>query len=49
MEVSLACVMVQSAGRSVAGWWLWGAVRSGCLAGSVLWGPGRAARAARVR
>ena len=45
MEVSLACVVVRSAGRSVAGWWLGGAVRCGCLAGSVLWGPGRAARA----
>ena len=38
MEVSLACVVVQSAGRTVAGWWLGGAVRCGCLAGSVLWG-----------
>ena len=45
VEVSLACVMVRSAGGSVAGWWLGGAVRCGCLAGSVLWGPGRAARA----
>ena len=45
MEVSLACVVVQSAGRSVTGWWLGGAVRCGCLAGSVLWGPGRAALA----
>ena len=45
MEVSLACVVVRSAGRSVAGWWLGGAVRCGCLAGSVLWGLGRAARA----
>ena len=43
VEVSLACVVVRSAGRSVAGWWLGGAVRCGCLAGSVLWGPGRAA------
>ena len=43
--VSLACVVVGSAGWSVAGWWLGGAVRCGCLAGSVLWGPGRAARA----
>ena len=39
-EVSLACVVVRSAGRSVAGWWLGGAVRCGCLAGSVLWGLG---------
>ena len=45
VEVSLACVVVRSAGRSVAGWWLGGAVRCGSLAGSVLWGPGRAARA----
>ena len=45
MEVSLACVVVRSAGRSVAGWWLGGAVRVGCLAGSQLWGLGRAARA----
>ena len=45
VEVSLACVVVRSAGRSVAGWWLGGAVRCGCLAGSVLWGLGRAARA----
>ena len=45
VEVSLACVVVQSAGRSVAGWWLGGAVRCGWLAGSVLWGPGRAAQA----
>ena len=45
MEVSLACVVVRSAGRSVAGWWLGGAVRCGWLAGSVLWGLGRAARA----
>ena len=45
VEVSLACVVVQSAGLSVAGWWLQGAVRYGCLAGSVLWGLGRAARA----
>ena len=37
MEVSLACVAVRSAGRSVAGWWLGGAVRCGWLAGSVLW------------
>ena len=42
--VSLACVAVRSADRSVAGWWLGGAVRCGWLAGSVLWGPGRAAR-----
>ena len=39
MDVSLACVVVRSAGRSVAGWWPGGAVRCGCLAGSVLWGP----------
>ena len=45
VEVSLACVVVQSAGRSVAGWWLGGAVRCGWLSGSVLWGPGRAVRA----
>ena len=45
VEVSLACVVVRSAGRSVAGWWLGGAVRCGWLAGSVLWGLGRAARA----
>ena len=45
VEVSLACVSVRSAGRSVAGWWLGGAVRCGCLAGSVLSGPWRAARA----
>ena len=32
VEVSLACVVVRSAGRSVAGWWLGGAVRCGCLA-----------------
>ena len=32
-------------GRSVAGWWPGGAVRCGWLAGSVLWGLGRAARA----
>ena len=34
VEVSLACVVVRSVGRSVAGWWLGGAVRCGCLAGS---------------
>ena len=45
MEVSLACVVVWSAGRSVAGWWLGGAVRCRYLAGPVLWGPGRAPRA----
>ena len=45
VEVSLACVVVRSAGRSVAGWWLGGAVRCGWPAGSVLWGLGRAARA----
>ena len=45
VKVSLACAVVRSAGRSVAGWWLGGAVRCGCLAGSVLWGLGRAARA----
>ena len=43
VEVSLACAVVRSAGRSVAGWWRGGAVRCGWLAGSVLWGPGRAA------
>ena len=32
-------------GQSVAGWWPGGAVRCGWLAGSVLWGLGRAARA----
>ena len=45
VEVSLACVLVRSAGRSVACWWLGGAVRCGWLAGSELWGPGRAAGA----
>ena len=45
VEVSLACVVVRSAGVCVAGWWLGDAVRCGCLAGSVLWGPGHAARA----
>ena len=45
VEVSLARVVVRSAGRSVAGWWLGGAVRCGWLAGSVLWGSGCAARA----
>ena len=45
VEVSLACVVVRSVGQSVAGWWLGGAVRCSCLAGSVLWGPGRAALA----
>ena len=45
MEVSLACVVVWSTGPSLAGWWLGGAARCGCLARSVLWGPGRAARA----
>ena len=45
VEVSLACVVVLSASQSVAGWWLGGAVRCGCLTGSVLWGPGHAARA----
>ena len=45
VEVSLACVVVRSAGQSVAGWWLGGAVRYGCLAGSVLCGIGCAARA----
>ena len=45
VEVSLARVLVRSAGRSVAGWWLGGAVRCGWLAGSVLWGSGCAARA----
>ena len=47
VEVSLACVVVRSAGRSVAGWWLGDAVRCGCFGGSVLWGPGRAARVGR--
>ena len=41
----MACAVVRSAGWSVAGWRLGGAVRCGWLAGSVLWGPGRAARA----
>ena len=36
VEVVLTCVVVRSAGRSVAGWWLGGRVRCGCLAGSVL-------------
>ena len=45
VEVSLACVVVGSAGLSVAGWWLGGVVRCGGLAGSMRWGPGRAARA----
>ena len=45
VEVSLGCVVVRSAGQSVAGWWLGGAVRCWCLAGFVLWGSGRAARA----
>ena len=45
VEVSLACAVVRSAGRSVAGCWLGGAVRCGWLAGSVVWGPRRAARA----
>ena len=45
VEVSLACVMVRSAGWSVAAWWLGIAVRCGWLAGSVLPGPGRAPRA----
>ena len=45
VEVSLARVVVRSAGRSVAGWWLGAAVRCGWLAGSVLWGSGCAARA----
>ena len=43
--VSHACVVVQSAGRNVAGRWLGGAVRCGRHTGSMLWGPGRAARA----
>ena len=47
VEVSLDCVLVRSAGRSVAGWWLGGALRCGWLAGSVLWGPGCAARVGR--
>ena len=45
LEVSLARVVVRSAGRSVAGWWRGGAVRCWWLAGSVLWGSGCAARA----
>ena len=45
LEVSLAYVVVRSAGRSVAGWWLGAAVRCGWLAGSVLWGSGCAAGA----
>ena len=45
VEVSLACVVVRSAGLSVAGWWLGDAVRCGWLGGPVLWGPGRAVRA----
>ena len=45
VEVSLACVVVPSADRSVASWWLGGAVRCRWLAGPVLWGPGRAAQA----
>ena len=40
VEVSLACVVVRNAGRSVAGWWLGDAVRCGWLAGSALWGLG---------
>ena len=45
VQVSLARVVVQSAGRTVAGWWLGGAVRCGCLAASVLWESGCAAQA----
>ena len=45
MEVSLAPVVVRGASRSVAGWWLGGAVRCGWLAGSVLTGSECAARA----
>ena len=45
VEVSLAHVVVRSVGRSVAGWWLGGAVRCWWLAGSVLWGSACAARA----
>ena len=45
VEVSLARVVVRSAGRSVAGGWLGVAVGVGWLAGSVLWGSGCAARA----
>ena len=41
----MACVLIRSARRGVAGWWLESAVRCGWLAASVLWGPGRAARA----
>ena len=44
VEVSLACVVLRSAGQSVAGWWGGDAVRCGWLAGSVLWGPGRPVR-----
>ena len=45
MVVSPAPVVVQSAGGSVAGWWLGGAVGVGRLAGPVLWGSAFAARA----
>ena len=45
VEVSLARVVVRSAGPSMAGWWLGGGVRCGWLARSVLWGSGCAARA----
>ena len=41
--VSLACVVVPSADRRAAGWWLGGAVGCGWLAGSVLWALWRAA------
>ena len=43
MEVSLPRVVVRSAGRSVAGCWLGGAVRCWWLASSVLWQSGCAA------
>ena len=45
VKVSPACVVVRSAGQSVAGWLLAGAVRCQRLAGSVLWGSECAARA----
>ena len=45
LEVSLACVVVRSAGRSVTGWSLEGAVMCGWFAGSVLRGSACAARA----
>ena len=45
LGVSVARVVVRSAGRSVADWWLGVAVRCGWVAGSVLCGSGCAARA----